>query len=182
MTASLSGWHSVPVTEPRTIIVMRHAKAEESAPTDFERQLTDRGVADATEVGAWLNGRGFVPDHALVSAAVRTQQTWDALVDGGEWDVDPDIDDALYDAGPESVLDLIREVPDHVWSLLVLGHNPTMGSLAQLLDDGEGDESAGNEMATGFPTSAVAVFSFDGDWSELAEASASVIGFHVGGR
>jgi len=168
------------VTEARTIIVMRHAKAEESAPTDFERQLTDRGTADATSAGSWLTERGHVPDHALVSAAVRTQQTWDALVDGGGWDVDPEIDEALYDAGPESALDLIRAVPDHVSTVIVVGHNPAMGSLAQLLDDGEGDEDAGNEMATGFPTSAVAVFSFDGDWRELAEASASVVAFHVG--
>lgn len=168
------------MTEAKTIILMRHAKAEQSAPTDHERQLTDRGTADATEVGTWLTGRGHVPDHALVSDAVRVQQTWDALVDGGGWDADPDIDDGLYDAGPESVLDLIRAVPDHVETLMVLGHNPTIGSLAQLLDDGEGDEDAGNEMATGFPTSAVAVFSFDGDWRELAEASASVVAFHVG--
>ena len=159
---------------------MRHAKAEQSAPTDHDRQLTDRGVADATEAGTWLTARGHVPDHALVSGAVRAQQTWDALVEGGGWDVDPDIDDGLYDAGPESVLDLIRAVPDHVETLMVVGHNPTIGSLALLLDDGEGDEDAGNEMATGFPTSALAVFSFDGDWTELAEASASVVAFHVG--
>lgn len=168
------------MTEARTIIVMRHAKAEQSATTDFDRQLTDRGTADATDAGSWLTDRGYVPDHALVSAAVRTQQTWDALVDGGGWDVDPDIDEALYDAGPESALDLIRALPDHLNSVIVVGHNPAMGSLAQLLDDGEGDEDAGNEMATGFPTSAVAVFSFDGDWRELAEASASVVAFHVG--
>ena len=58
----------------------------------------------------------------------------------------------------------------------MVGHNPTMASLAALLDDGQGDEEAGNEMALGFPTSALAVFSFDGDWSDLDEASASVVG------
>ena len=42
------------------------------------------------------------------------------------------------------------------------------------------DEEAGNEIATGFPTSAVAVFSYDGDWAELDEASASLLAFHVG--
>ena len=47
-----------------------------------------------------------------------------------------------------------------------------MASLAQLLDDGEGDEEAGTELAMGYPTSALAVFSYDGDWSELDEASA----------
>ena len=39
-----------------------------------------------------------------------------------------------------------------------------MASLAALLDDGEGDEEAGNELALGFPTSALAVFAYDGDW------------------
>ena len=55
----------------------------------------------------------------------------------------------------------------------MVGHNPTMASLAALLDDGDGDEEAGNEMALGFPTSAVAVFAYDGDWADLDEASAS---------
>jgi phosphohistidine phosphatase len=55
-----------------------------------------------------------------------------------------------------------------------------MASLATLLDDGEGDDEAGNEVAVGFPASALAVFSFDGDWADLDEASASVVAFHVG--
>ena len=62
----------------------------------------------------------------------------------------------------------------------MVGHNPTMASLAALLDDGEGDDEAGNEMALGFPTSALAVFAYDGDWADLDEASASVVAFHVG--
>ena len=42
-----------------------------------------------------------------------------------------------------------------------------MAYLAQLLDDGEGDAEAGNEHGLGFPTSAVAVFAYDGDWADL---------------
>ena len=34
------------------------------------------------------------------------------------------------------------------------------------MDDGEGDEAAGEAMTSGYPTSAVAVFEYDGDWSE----------------
>ena len=64
--------------------------------------------------------------------------------------------------------------------MLVVGHNPTMASLAAVLDDGEGDEEAGNELALDYPTSAVTVFSYDGEWPDLDEASASVVAFHVG--
>jgi phosphohistidine phosphatase len=168
------------VSEPRTIVVIRHSKAEQSGPSDMERQLSDRGMADAAEAGSWLAERGVEPDHALVSAAVRAQQTWEALADGAGWDLDADLDEALYDAGTESALQLLRDVPDHVRTLVVVGHNPAMASLAQLLDDGEGDEEAGTQMALGFPTSALVVFSYDGDWSDLDEASARVVAFHVG--
>jgi phosphohistidine phosphatase len=164
----------------KTLVVIRHAKAEQSGPSDFDRQLTDRGVVDATEAGQWLAGRGIEPDQALVSSAVRAHQTWEAVNEGGGWDLEGTFDDVLYEAGTESALDVVRETDDAIRTLVVVGHNPTMASLATLLDDGEGDDEAGNEVATGFPTSAVAVFQYDGDWADLDEASASVVAFHVG--
>jgi phosphohistidine phosphatase len=180
MTATLGACQTRPVSDSKTLVVMRHAKAEQSGPTDFERQLADRGGVDATEAGQWLAARGVVAEAALVSAAVRTEQTWDAVSDGASWDVEANLDEALYEAGTESVLDLVRETDSHVTTLVVVGHNPTMASLAQLLDDGDGDDEAGNEMALGFPTSAVAVFSYDGEWAELDEAGATLVAFHVG--
>jgi phosphohistidine phosphatase len=164
----------------KTLVVMRHAKAEQSGPSDYERQLSDRGIIDATEAGQWLANRGVEPDQALVSAAVRTQQTWEAVAEGAGWDLEGTLEEALYDAGPETALDLIRECDEAIRTLVLVGHNPTMASLAALLDDGEGDDEAGNEVAVGFPTSALAVFSYDGDWSDLDEASASVVAYHVG--
>ncbi|MEV7429206.1 MULTISPECIES: histidine phosphatase family protein [unclassified Nocardioides] len=164
----------------RTLVVVRHAKAEADGPTDFERRLAESGHADAAVVGAWLAERGIVPDHALVSAAVRTIQTWDDIADAAGWDLEPDLDESLYAAGPESALDLVRSVPDDVRTLVVIGHNPTIASLAQLLDDGEGDVDAGNQLALGYPTAATTVLSYDGDWEDLADASASVVAFFVG--
>jgi phosphohistidine phosphatase len=164
----------------KTLVVMRHAKAEQSGPSDLERQLSDRGIMDATEAGQWLASRGVEPDQALVSAAVRTQQTWEAVNDGGGWDLEGTLEDVLYEAGSESALDLIRSVDDGIETLVVVGHNPTMASLAALLDDGDGDEEAGNEITIGFPTSAMVVFSYDGDWSDLDEASARLVAYHAG--
>lgn len=159
---------------------MRHSKAEQSGPSDHERQLSDRGIVDATEAGQWLAGRGIEPDQALVSAAVRTEQTWEAVAEGAGWDLEGTLEEALYEAGTESALDLLRATEDHVRTLVVVGHNPTMASLAALLDDGEGDEDAANDLALGYPTSALAVFRYDGDWKDLDEASATVVAFHVG--
>ena len=55
--------------QSRVIIVMRHAKAEQTGPTDLERPLSPQGREDAAAAGAWLADRGVVPGAALVSAA-----------------------------------------------------------------------------------------------------------------
>jgi phosphohistidine phosphatase len=181
MTGKASRCESAHVTEhSRQLVVMRHAKAEPGGASDFDRELAVRGYGDALEAGRWLAGAGFDPDGALVSAARRTAGTWQALAEGGSFDVQPTLSESLYAAGPETTLDLVRETPDDVRSLLVVGHNPTMAYLAQLLDDGTGDEDAGRQMATGFPTAALAWFEVSGSWVDLELASARLIGFHVG--
>jgi phosphohistidine phosphatase len=165
--------------QPRRLLVIRHAKAEQGGATDADRPLAEKGTRQAVAVGAWLVENDLRPDHVLVSSAVRAVQTWEALAGGAGWEVEPDVARALYTAEPETALDLVREVGDATTVALV-GHNPTMGSLAQLLDDGEGDDEAGAELATrGFPTAAVAVFEHDGDWAELAWGAARLVAFHA---
>ena len=167
---------------PRQLVVMRHAKAEAHGPTDFDRHLAERGVAEAQLAGAWLVEQGFAPDHVLVSAAIRTRETWAAVAEGAGWDpdaIETDEDETLYEAGPETALDLVREVPADVVSLLVIGHNPTMGYLAELLDDGEGDDEASNALVMGYPTSAMTLYDLTGDWSDLDEQGATIRAHHV---
>ena len=72
----------------------------------------------------------------------------------------------------------MRALDEECVCAVIVGHNPTMAVLAQLLDDGEGDVEAGNAMAAGFPTSAVAVFEVAGAWADLDDAR--LTGFHVG--
>jgi phosphohistidine phosphatase len=167
--------------DSRRLVVVRHAKAEQTADTDHALGLLDRGRADAAATGQWLAGQGVVPDHALVSAATRALETWTALASGAGWDLQPSLDEGLYTAGPDTALDLLRRTPADARVVVVVGHNPTMAHLAQLLDDGEGDPEASNAMVSGFPTSAVAVFEYDGAWADLDLTSARLTTFH-GGR
>jgi phosphohistidine phosphatase len=185
MTGKASRCESAGVREQsdlptRHLVVMRHGKAEPGGETDHARALAQRGWNDAVEAGRWLADRGLVVDGALVSSARRTASTWLAIADGGSFDVEPTASEALYGAGPETALDLVRETPDDVDALVVVGHNPTIAYLAQLLDDGSGDEGAGKQMAVGFPTGALAVFEVSGAWADLDLASARLVAFHVG--
>ena len=160
---------------------MRHAKAEQVAASDVERPLAERGRAQAADAGRWLLDVGVRPDHVLLSSAVRTRETWEALAWAAGWSVEADLETALYAAGPEAALDVVRQVPAEARSLLVIGHNPTVGYLAQLLSDGTGDEAATSEMTGGYPTCALTVFEYDGEWADLDLGSARVAAFH-GGR
>lgn len=119
------------------------------------------------------------PDLALVSSAVRTANTWKEVSRSLAGDVRLESSPSLYAAEPDSALDLIRNTANDVNGLLVIGHNPTMGVLAQLLDNGDGDPEAVIGMITGFPTCALAVFEVTGDWADLASGTLRLRSFHV---
>lgn len=161
---------------------MRHAKAESTAPSDHQRALSARGRADAAEAGSWLRQHGIVADAALVSDALRTQQTWAGVAAGAQWSLEPELSAGLYDAGPESTLDLMRETSEGVGTLVVIGHNPTMAYLAELIDDGDGDDAAITGLVSlGYPTCSLTVFGVRGTWAGLGPGAGTVELFHVGG-
>ncbi len=162
------------------LVVVRHAKAEAYGPTDFERELAARGRADARAAGAWLAEQGVRSDGALVSAAERTRQTWEIIAEAAGWEVEPTFDRALYGADEDGVLDLVAATDESVGTLVVIGHNPTVGMLAQLLDDGEGPEDAVDRLMQGYPTSATAVFEIPSAWSRIAMGRARLTMFNVG--
>lgn len=164
----------------RTLVVMRHAKAEPDGPTDFDRPLAPRGHRDARAAGAWLAAAGVRPSHALVSAALRTHQTWEDVALGAGWDLEPDLDRGLYAAGPESALDLLRLTPEDATTLVVVGHNPTMAMLVALLEDGSDPALAAAALPAGhFPTSALAVLHLPGSWAALEPGTARLGAAHV---
>lgn len=167
--------------ETRRLVVMRHAKAQPTAPSDHERALADRGRGDAEAAGRWLRDQGITPDAALVSDAVRTRQTWEHVAAAAAWDVGPDFSAGLYAAGSDSTFDLIREADADVTTLVVIGHNPTMASVAELIDDGDGDEDATTGLVTrGFPTSALAVFTVECTWADLGPGTGRLEAFYAG--
>jgi phosphohistidine phosphatase len=161
---------------------MRHAKAEPGGETDAERELAQSGWEDALEAGRWLADSGFAPGSALVSAARRATSTWLAVAEGGSFDAEVSYSESLYAAGPETALDLVRETSDVSGSLVVVGHNPTIAYLAQLLDDGSGDPDAARQMAVGFPAGALAWFEVDSPWAGLDLAGARLVAFHAPAR
>ena len=159
---------------------MRHGKAEQFAAEDHLRRLTERGAREVYGAGEWLAEQGFSPTHAFVSSSVRTQDTWEGLVAATGSSVAPVVDDAIYTAGPERALDILRSTPADAEVVLYVGHNPTAASLAHLLDDGDPDPEAFRKMSAGFPPSALAVLEVRVPWAELDAAAARLVAFYDG--
>ena len=167
------------MTDRRRLIVMRHAKAEPFASSDHARTLTDRGLAGARAAGAHLRELGVAPDYAVVSSALRTRQTWDAVVEvAGFTDSEVSFDDAVFSGSPDVVLEALRAAPADAGTLMFVGHNPTAGFLVHFLDDGEGDPAALSELLHGFPPGAVALLDVGVAWADLGPETARVVDFH----
>jgi phosphohistidine phosphatase len=152
----------------RRLLLLRHAKAVAHAPDDdFGRGLTGRGRDDARRIGEWIAAEKLVPDLCLVSAAQRTCETCDVVASALPGRVETAKTAALYEATRFLVLELLRDLPERARSVLVIGHNPSMGEVANLLT-GQGAPALRLRMAAKFPTSALAVLAFDiADWSRL---------------
>ena len=108
------------------LILWRHAEAEPGEP-DLGRRLTSKGLKQAERMAAWLEPR--LPDttRILVSPAARSQQT--ALALGRKFKV---VDEIAPGASAAAVL-AAAGWPDGRETVLVVGHQPTLGEVAATL-------------------------------------------------
>ena len=158
------------MSQQRTLVLMRHAKAEAFAGSDEARPLAVTGRLQAAAAGEEINADGPRPDLVLVSSALRTRQTWELLA--GRLDAAPasQLREDLYDASARSALDIIRLVEAEVGTLMVVGHEPVMSSLALML---AGPGSVGIEQVRlGVPTATRCILTVPTSWADLGRDGA----------
>ena len=112
------------------LILWRHAEAEPGEP-DLGRRLTAKGLKQAQRMAEWLDGR--LPDttRVLSSPADRAQQTALALKRKFRT-----VDELAPGATASAVL-AAAGWPDARESVLVIGHQPTLGEVSSFLLAGE---------------------------------------------
>jgi phosphohistidine phosphatase len=113
------------------LILWRHAEAEDQAATDLARQLTGRGIKHAQAAAKWLKSR--IDDDALflVSPATRTIQTMETF--GDRYQV---VKEIAPGASAQAVLDAAQWPKGVAETVVVVGHQPTLGQVAALLMTG----------------------------------------------
>ena len=110
------------------LILWRHAEARDGVP-DLTRELTGKGARQAKKMAQWLDSRLPKGTRILSSPATRCQQTAEAL---GEYEEAPGL---AVGVSAQDVLDAAGW-PDAATATVVVGHQPTLGEVAALLQSG----------------------------------------------
>ncbi|MFE9612276.1 SixA phosphatase family protein [Streptomyces sp. NPDC006012] len=162
------------VAEPRKIVLFRHAKADWPQVTDHERPLAERGRMDAAVAGRRLADNGISFDLALCSTAVRTRETWKLAVQELPHRPKTVYEERLYEASPGEIIAVLNEVPDDNRNLILIGHNPGMHGLTEILSSTADGDTRERMERRGFPAAAFAVLSFDCSWKGLEPGVAAL--------
>ncbi|MEO8467523.1 MAG: histidine phosphatase family protein [Gammaproteobacteria bacterium] len=150
----------------KRLILLRHAKSSWSAEglADFERPLSGRGERDAPLMAARLRERSIRPTLVLSSPALRARRTAELVAaEFDDFDEGIKLDARLYLATPAEILAVVVEQVDELDCLLVVGHNPGLTELSNLLLPGLDLEN--------LPTAGVVVSDFAAErWAEIRSA------------
>lgn len=168
-------------TNVKTLFLARHAKSSwnDSDLRDHERPLNGRGRKSAPKVGAYMQEQGWFPQIVLSSSSQRTRETWALLAEGLDGEPEVIFSDEMYLAGAGSLMGLIQSLPDTADAVMLLGHNPGMHSVADMLA-GSGQDRHLEMLEYNFPTGALAVFEFDTRlWRECRAKSGTLIDFVI---
>ncbi|MGC3948800.1 MAG: histidine phosphatase family protein [Chryseolinea sp.] len=151
---------------PRYLYLLRHAESAEKhfGQQDKERELTQRGVREATLIGAHLYKENISFSAIFSSSAVRARNTAGIVADAMKIDSDSiQIEDGLYDASTRTFFDFITQIENDLVHVLCVGHNPVISYLA---------ESLTKEVIGDMPPGAIVTIKFSSDqWKTIQPGS-----------
>jgi len=121
----------------KTIYLLRHARAEvrDEKIVDKERKLVKSGIEDAKMIAKNMREEGTVPELILSSDAARALETAALIAKKLKFE-GPEIvtNEKIYSAeNAESLFEIIKSLDETYGSVLLVGHDPSLSALAQLL-------------------------------------------------
>ena len=121
----------------KNLLLMRHAKSSWNDPSlpDHQRPLNKRGKRDAPRMGKHLQAQGIFLDAILCSTALRARETAEGILQIYTFEGDLRYFEDLYQAGPETIFALLRQLPDAVDTPLVIAHNPGLDDFLEMICD-----------------------------------------------
>lgn len=119
----------------KVLLLLRHAKSswELAGISDHDRPLNNRGKRDAPRMGKVLFEEGIVPEIIISSSAIRARSTAKKVSKSSHYKGQVIIESSLYRGGPMEYLNVLRRQPDQARTVLMVGHNPDIEELLEML-------------------------------------------------
>jgi phosphohistidine phosphatase len=119
------------------------------------------GGRSGATIGEYLHDLIGRPDAIVTSDARRARQTAELVAEATDFGDPVTLDAELYGADPDTLLRIVRALPDEATTVVLVGHNPGLEALAAAL--------AQTDEAVELPTAGLAHLEFDTTrWSEVA--------------
>jgi phosphohistidine phosphatase len=143
--------------------LVRHGKSswDMTDIEDFDRSLTEKGIRNNHIIS-----RRFIlnfPEVGLIVTSPATRAVATAICFARTLKTptkDISINNSLYFAGLDSIFKIIKNAPDNINSLMLVGHNPELTELLNLFLP---------SLAEEMPTSSVASISFKAErWDQIS--------------
>lgn len=144
----------------KTLYILRHAKSswDNILLADFERPLNKRGLQAAPFIGEIIHKNRFNPELFLSSPAKRAKQTAMLVREVGAIKPEIRFDERIYEASPQTLVQIISELSEQADSVLLVGHNPGLEGLIRFLTG----------AVQPMPTAALAVIDLNVEaWAEI---------------
>ncbi|NOQ27759.1 MAG: hypothetical protein GQ564_20545 [Bacteroidales bacterium] len=115
------------------LFIVRHGRSPGShnGIYDIDRTLDGQGIIDSLVMSMRISNNGNLPDKILSSPAIRAfhsasifARTFKYLIN------DITINDEIYLADKNIMLNIIKQTDNNVQNLMIFGHNPTFTDLA----------------------------------------------------
>src|SRR6188474_2183474 len=121
----------------KILLLLRHAKSswKDDALDDHDRPLNERGKKEAPKMGQLLLEEHLLPDIILSSDAKRARRTVEKVCEAAGYRGETVLTSELYLANTATYLKALSRLPDQVSRALVVGHNPGMEQLLELLTE-----------------------------------------------
>jgi phosphohistidine phosphatase len=151
----------------KTLLLLRHAKSSwnDAGLQDFDRPLNGRGRKAAETIGRFIRKQRVAPDLLLSSPALRARETIETIMKTAKLQSELRFDQRIYEAGPLRLLEVVSQIEEDRSTVLLVGHNPGMEELLQLLT------GSTEHMATG----TLAKIDFKAaSWSKVLEEKGSL--------
>ncbi|GBR52839.1 SixA phosphatase family protein [Gluconobacter sphaericus] len=155
----------------RCLLLLRHAEAVShllTAKSDSARALTPKGQEQAASIGRQLSTLDLPsPIRILCSPAIRTRQTTQGVLAASGTAASLEIEESLYSATADDLYSLIYATPETAETLLIVGHNPTIGEFACDLLGPALQSARFSALYRSYPLAGLTVLGVQGQWLDV---------------